>query len=715
MALSDFNENDYTQRQSGLQEWLNGAGNATPGVSAYPGQVPIAPVTTQPDLSAVEPNAKAAALAQESFAPGTQNAIPVSQPSAAAPSTPFANTTAGAVLGAMMPHTFGAANTLSRGKALTDYIQSIPSDNDPTIAAIQGMAKQDPANGEKYAGAISQYMAQNQTPIARTQAEEEQMKLGAAKFDLNIKLGGMRQAAADAPGGQAPAVAAPAPAQRSKVLGPPAEWLNQKIPAQGPTATGQPLSALQAYDKYPAQTTAESGGNPNAVSPKGALGAKQIMPATGKDPGYGVKPWDGTQEDNIRFGNDYYDAMLKNYKQNVPVALAAYNWGPGNVDKWLKAGGDPAQIPKETMDYVTKLAPQMQAALPADSTKVASNAPMSAQEQHIELLRQQAAQGLIPYSDYISAKDPTNPANIPSHKMEGDTLFSQKPGEEPTPYAVPPMNGSNFKTGSGGVILPSKSFGFVTQPHTTATLKIAQDQDKLMQQGDQNNNNVIKDMQRQLDVLQDTLPHLNTGVGFGPLNQFTAGINGMMPAKTAGMKDQADSYSKAEMAGKTLALDAQGLNKTAGSGGGRAGKLALSVTIDSKPGVDKTPAANISQINDIRSNLADLETSRDLYQKYREMSPYGITDDNTRQLDDALKTIYPTSTKDASGNVVFNQHNADMIRGIIPHAIANPTPFLKQASMMNQTETPSYDPNKAGTTAAAPQAMNFDAQGNLLK
>lgn len=132
-----------------------------------------------------------------------------------------------------------------------------------------------------------------------------------------------------------------------------------------------------ALDKYPAQTQAESGGDPNAVSSAGALGTKQIMPSTGSDPGFGVKPWDGTAKDNIRFGNDYYDAMFKKYG-NVQDALAAYNWGTGKVDAWKASGGDFSKLPAETQAYVTKLAPKMQdmAAL-QQGTQVTSNAPSS--------------------------------------------------------------------------------------------------------------------------------------------------------------------------------------------------------------------------------------------------------------------------------------------------------------------------------------------------
>lgn len=102
----------------------------------------------------------------------------------------------------------------------------------------------------------------------------------------------------------------------------------------------------------------ESGGNPNAVSPKGARGLLQTMPGTESDPGFGVRPLDPaadpTQE-RYRLGRDYMGAMLKRYGGNVEHALAAYNWGPGNADEWIKAGADPNKLPSETRSYIRNI------------------------------------------------------------------------------------------------------------------------------------------------------------------------------------------------------------------------------------------------------------------------------------------------------------------------------------------------------------------------
>jgi hypothetical protein len=96
----------------------------------------------------------------------------------------------------------------------------------------------------------------------------------------------------------------------------------------------------------------ESGGKQNAVSKAGARGVMQLMPGTMKDPGFGVTPMrDDSEAENRRAGRDYLDAMFRKYGDEA-TALAAYNWGPGNVDKWLSKGGDPAKLPAETKKYI---------------------------------------------------------------------------------------------------------------------------------------------------------------------------------------------------------------------------------------------------------------------------------------------------------------------------------------------------------------------------
>ncbi|MGL5735590.1 MAG: lytic transglycosylase domain-containing protein, partial [Beijerinckiaceae bacterium] len=100
----------------------------------------------------------------------------------------------------------------------------------------------------------------------------------------------------------------------------------------------------------------ESGGNPNAVSPKGARGLWQVMPDTARSPGFGIKPSNGTPQDDSRVGQQYRVAMQKRYGNNLPKMWAAYNWGPGNVDKAIAAHGENwlSHAPKETRDYVAR-------------------------------------------------------------------------------------------------------------------------------------------------------------------------------------------------------------------------------------------------------------------------------------------------------------------------------------------------------------------------
>lgn len=100
----------------------------------------------------------------------------------------------------------------------------------------------------------------------------------------------------------------------------------------------------------------ESGNNPAAVSPKGALGTMQVMPPTAKDPGFGVQPAkDFSPTELERVGQDYFNAMLNKYGGDKRLALIAYNMGPTAADKWLAKGADPSRLPKETQGYVPKV------------------------------------------------------------------------------------------------------------------------------------------------------------------------------------------------------------------------------------------------------------------------------------------------------------------------------------------------------------------------
>jgi hypothetical protein len=156
-------------------------------------------------------------------------------------------------------------------------------------------------------------------------------------------------------------------------------------PAEAPAAPTAAAPASAGFDALAqAVKMVESRGDPNAVSKKGAVGTMQTMPETLRDPGYGVRPaQNNTPAELERVGRDYLQAMIAKYPNNLSHALAAYNWGPGNTDKWIAAGADPAKLPKETRDYIPKVmarlggaqAPVAQA--PAVPTQAAA-APASA-------------------------------------------------------------------------------------------------------------------------------------------------------------------------------------------------------------------------------------------------------------------------------------------------------------------------------------------------
>jgi soluble lytic murein transglycosylase-like protein len=116
-------------------------------------------------------------------------------------------------------------------------------------------------------------------------------------------------------------------------------WLDQII-SSASRKHGVDAGLIRAVIK------AESNFNPQAVSHAGARGLMQLMPATARSLGVSDS---FDPEQNVMGGTRFLKDMLQRYNGDVDSALAAYNWGPGNVDK------RPDRLPRETRDYLARV------------------------------------------------------------------------------------------------------------------------------------------------------------------------------------------------------------------------------------------------------------------------------------------------------------------------------------------------------------------------
>ncbi len=137
----------------------------------------------------------------------------------------------------------------------------------------------------------------------------------------------------------APALTSPAPCDFPSPGTPGSEGLDDFI-----------REASQKYgverDLIRAVIKAESNYNPNAESQAGAVGLMQLLPSTADDMGV-TDIYD--PRENIFGGTRYLGMLLNRYAGNMERALAAYNWGPGNVER------APDRLPGETRTYIQRV------------------------------------------------------------------------------------------------------------------------------------------------------------------------------------------------------------------------------------------------------------------------------------------------------------------------------------------------------------------------
>nr|WP_273303552.1 lytic transglycosylase domain-containing protein [Sphingomonas ursincola] len=122
-----------------------------------------------------------------------------------------------------------------------------------------------------------------------------------------------------------------------------------------------PPGALSSWTMIHAITRQESQYAPNAVSHAGARGLMQLMPGTAREQAgkMGLSYSLGALTDdtgyNIQLGAGYFSRMMDYFGGSYPLAVAAYNAGPGNVNKWLRANGDPRTGGIDIVEWVERI------------------------------------------------------------------------------------------------------------------------------------------------------------------------------------------------------------------------------------------------------------------------------------------------------------------------------------------------------------------------
>jgi soluble lytic murein transglycosylase-like protein len=123
-------------------------------------------------------------------------------------------------------------------------------------------------------------------------------------------------------------------------------WMSALNAAEDKYGIPANLLARQCYQECHFRPDIISGAT---RSPAAAVGIMQLEPSSFPGQDIGKDPLA-----DINRGANYLESLYHNFK-DWQLALAAYDWGPGNVRKWLNYGGAFADMPKETRDYVSQI------------------------------------------------------------------------------------------------------------------------------------------------------------------------------------------------------------------------------------------------------------------------------------------------------------------------------------------------------------------------
>jgi len=178
-------------------------------------------------------------------------------------------------------------------------------------------------------------------------------------------------------------------------------------------------------------------------SPVGAMYKNQVMPATAANPGYGIVPArDNSPEEYNRVGQEYFQAMLKQFGGDTQKAAAAYNAGPGRVQQNMRANQgemNVAQLPRETQGYLQKLGNLVGSVIP---TAQAAPAPQNVRAQAYpqEGVAVAGPNGVQGTQTIMGPVSPEQVQQQAQNEMQGLQQYVN-PNAEPAPQAAPQAQG----------------------------------------------------------------------------------------------------------------------------------------------------------------------------------------------------------------------------------------------------------------------------------